>query len=341
MEVNLHAYLNKNLGDDLFIYILSNRYKDINFKLISNKRYYISKNVKILNSKVYKIYNFFRKNNNNKLNVLIGGSMFIENKSYDYPKIIAPPKKYIILGSNFGPFVTNNFYKKYYNFFAEAEDVCFRDTKSYNLFKDLPNVRYASDIVFSLDTADINIKDTNNVIISVINCDKKAENISSNEYEDKIIELITYLNNKGYNATLMSFCKDEGDEECINSIINKMKKNKVRKIPSKYFYRGDLHEALNVLGSSKIIVGTRFHANIIGMLMDKVIIPIAYSDKTINVLNDMNFEGKIFDVRKLEEFTINSLEEKDLNYKINVSRQKKDALKHFDKLDNILNEGRK
>ena len=128
----------------------------------------------------------------------------------------------------------------------------------------------------------------------------------------------------------MSFCKYEGDEKAIDSIISKV--NNVEK----YYYNGDLNGALGLLGESDIIVGSRFHANILGLVMNKTIIPIAYSDKTINTLNDINFKGRILDIRNIDEFDVSTLSDLDLNYKLNIDKYRKEAEKHFKELDRFL-----
>ena len=70
--------------------------------------------------------------------------------------------------------------------------------------------------------------------------------------------------------------------------------------------------------------------------MNKTILPIAYSDKTINTLKDISYKGKIIDIRKLEDFNVDDITEKDLNYKINIDKYRKEAEKHFEKLDKVL-----
>ena len=37
-------------------------------------------------------------------------------------------------------------------------------------------------------------------------------------------------------------------------------------------------------------------------MLKKAVIPMMYSDKTKNILEDMNFKGKILDIRKLDSF---------------------------------------
>ena len=70
----------------------------------------------------------------------------------------------------------------------------------------------------------------------------------------------------------MSFCKNEGDEQAIEEIISKCDKETKQHI-SKYYYKGNIKEALEELANSQIIVGGRFHANILGMLLKKAVIP--------------------------------------------------------------------
>ena len=70
--------------------------------------------------------------------------------------------------------------------------------------------------------------------------------------------------------------------------------------------------------------------------MNKTIIPIAYSDKTINVLQDINFKGKYIDIESIDSFDVNELSDKDLSYKLNIDKYKEDANKHFEVLDKVL-----
>ena len=344
----LKGYTNKNLGDDLFLNIIANRYKN-KFLILSNMHYNSYGNLIFFSGLKYKIINkiikliSFKKTTLEKiiiekanLTILVGGSMFIEEKLKSKRYILSEIKNYCILGSNFGPYKTKEFYNKFYNIFSNALDVCFRDNYSYNLFKDLPNVRYASDIIFSLNTKYLNITNSKKVIISVIDCEKKFESSVKDTYENKIIELINYFSLKEYKIVLMSFCKSEGDEDAIKSILKKIKSKRKMENIEYYFYRGNIVEALNKIADSQIVVGTRFHANILGLIMKKTIIPIAYSDKTINVLKDMNYKGKIFDIRDIENFNIDSLDEKDLFYKYDVSFQKEDSERQFEKLDEII-----
>lgn len=348
-KVFVKAYLNDNLGDDLFIHILSNRYKNCKFYLVSYKKINVnfSQNVVLCSGKKNVFLNRFLKvisfckygledyiSKSCKKTILIGGSMFIEkcNKLLKLPK----NKKYYIIGTNFGPYNNDSFKNYYYHLFENAEDVCFREKYSYDLFKKLNNVRVAPDIVFSFDTNYITAKEDNSVIISVIDCEKKQCGKYRDEYEKLIVNLIKQFYDLNYKIVLMSFCKNEGDEKAIFKIMNRIDNTAILKNISTYFYSGNINEALTVLKKSSIIVGSRFHANVLGLVMGKTIVPIAYSDKTINTLNDIGFNGKIIDIRKLDYINIDELSDEDLSYKINIDKYAEEATKHFKKIDELF-----
>lgn len=342
MKVYLKAFINKNLGDDLFIDIITKRYPNQKFLIDSRAKYLNNENLifyrknKFLGKLLYacsfsKISYETLISKRCDFSVMIGGSMFIEGNSRYIENLKKP---LFILGSNFGPYYTEKFYRKNKDILSSAYDVCFRDKKSYELFKKFDNIRYSTDIVFSYRNSDITISNDKKVVISVIDCDFKARELGKNyreEYENKIIKFIEFFNSKGYEIVLMSFCKAQGDEKAIERIEKKTNIN-----INKFYYTGDIEKALEIIASSSVVIGTRFHANILGILFNKVIIPIAYSDKTINVLKDMNYKGRIFDLRTIKDVNDVVLNSMDLTYKINNVELIKSANKHFEKLDEYI-----
>ncbi|MBR4618654.1 MAG: polysaccharide pyruvyl transferase family protein [Bacilli bacterium] len=348
MKIFLNAYIQKNLGDDLFVKIITERYKNHEFIVPDKAKYLVEDNFSFYqqNDKINNIIKAFtlgRVSIQNKTmkkadySVSIGGSMYIERNYKGLKKIIYSllyvPKYDFIIGANFGPYKTTRFFRKYHNAFQKAKDVCLRDKYSYDLFKDIKHCRYAPDIIFSLDTSKFINKKSKRVIISVIDCTKRFQDTISKKYFTKIVEIINYYRKAGYKVCLMSFCKLEGDEEAIKKVLDMLdNKNNIET----YFYDGNIDEALNKIGDSSIIVGTRFHANIIGLVFGKKVIPISYSDKTLNVLNDINYGNPIIDINNIDSFDISDLDLKYKNSNLDIYQIKQQSLKHFCNLDNLL-----
>lgn len=337
MKIYVDAYLAKNLGDDLFINILTTRYPEHKFYAISKgEKGYNTKNFKVYsNTYIFKILKKFQWEkylaNHYDTVVTIGGSMFMERGDTNRDFSMGKNKRYV-LGINFGPYKTQEYYNNIYNMLSDVEDVCFRDKYSYNLFKELPNARQAADIVFSMDTSNIKITNRKRAIISIISPKDKIDEKYEEKYEEKMLELITFLIKKEYEICLMSFCKNENDEEEIEKIYNQIPENQKKKV-EKYYYNGNIEEALNTIADSQLVVGGRFHANIIGLCLGKSILPVLYSDKTLHVLEDMQINTPIIDIRKLENFNIESIKDEDLTRHYDIEKQKEDAQRHFEKLD--------
>lgn len=159
-------------------------------------------------------------------------------------------------------------------------------------------------------------------------------------YEDKIIQLIKTLFERNYEVCLMSFCKAQKDEEAIEDILNKCDE-KIKSKIQKYYYDGNMQEALNIIADSQIVVGSRFHANILGLIFGKKIIPVLYSDKTKHVLEDLQIPVKSIDIRNLDEANIDEILNHNLNINYDVEKQRENSKMHFTKLDEVLEVNKK
>lgn len=353
-RVFVNAWAAKNLGDDLFLKILSDRYKNemycvsiLNYENAYNSLKFVNENNVFLRifRKINKV--LFRKTISYKkyicskcdLMVSIGGSIFIENtdnsKNISYLSIYNECRKpYYILGCNIGPYRNEAYIELLEeNVFKRAVDICFRDEASLALI-DGANARCCPDIVFSLDKSFITTEEKKKVIISLINCREKESQIGfdiTHDYIDKIIEMINILNNNGYAIELMSFCRFEKDEDIIYEIKNKVSNIKI----DTYFYDGDINEALNEVNTAEIIIGSRFHANIIGILLNKKILPISYNNKTINTLNDIGYIGPIIKLNEINMFDCQQLLNLKRN-KIDLSELRKKSELQFQELDKVL-----
>ena len=173
--------------------------------------------------------------------VFVGGSIFMEIDEWqkqlkDRKEIISSfsqnNKSYFILGSNFGPYKEEQFINEYKEIFLHCNDICFRDKCSYDMFKDLDNVRLAPDIVFQLKPKNIK-KIKNSVGISLINLnDRDDDSLEKYNYihNKKIKELVEYFIQSGKKITFFSFCEKQGDLIAINNILKTIDKKLIHHI---------------------------------------------------------------------------------------------------------------
>lgn len=356
-KVMVYAYTKFNLGDDLFLKILFERYPDTLFVLIAPKEYrkvYNNKNVKIFSSQniVLRGTNYILRRINKRLtinkfiskscdaSVYIGGSVFQQGNNWkvaieNRKSLLNKNQPFYVLGANFGPFDDNDYYIEYKKIFSEYKDICFRDNYSYNLFKDLKNVRLADDIVFSLDY-NRKPKSDKNIVISVI---KPSYRKYLSEYDDlyykKIKDISLKFIENGYKITLMSFCKHEGDEEAIKEILKLVPKKYLQYV-NQYNYRGNIEESLDIISTASLVVATRFHSMILGWLFNKPVVPIVYSSKMTNVMNDVGFNGLYTDIANIDQLDPIAVYDAINSNLIDITEQIENSKKHFKELDKLL-----
>lgn len=338
MRVFLDIYLALNLGDDLFLDIILKRYPNVIFIVnytgkiykdffkkyqnVEKRKYTIFHKI-LRRLKIYNhLENYDEIANECKCAVFLGGSIFRDEPYHNtlylertriLNSFLKKNKKIFVIGSNFGPVINNSFYLDYYKFFKNCEDVCFRDNYSFEKFSILSNIRKANDIVFTLDVERFKNIDRAKVIgYSVIDFNhkfglKKYNNI----YIENMIKSIKVMINKGYKCEILSFCEAEGDL-LIAERIRKGLSFEEKKYLSIYNYLGNIDEIIKKIASYEYFIAGRFHANVLGLLLGVKVCPIIYNQKTLNLLNDLNYNGKVITVDKLYELSrmefINELE---------------------------------
>ncbi len=359
------AYTEFNLGDDLFIKVLCERYPDTRFMIIAPRLYKLVfkdiKNLKVYasDSVLFRGVNYvFRKlklhpnfvqrllGDQSDGTVHIGGSIFMQGEGWaEYvaaaEDVRNKSKPYYLMGANFGPFTDEGYVQHYRKVFPEYTDVCFREQYSYDLFKDLDNVRMAPDIIFQLKydgaepPAEKNGGQGRTIAISVIKPSSKALTGFDDLYYEKMKDVAIHFIQQGYAVHFMSFCQHEGDQEAITHILGL--------IPAEYqgqthvhLYKTDIDDILAALSDASFIVASRFHAMILGWVFGKPVFPIAYSKKMINVMQDAYFDGKYTDFAHLAELTPEMVYDSMATNTIDVTLQANQAEKHFEQLDAYL-----
>lgn len=350
-RVLVYAYLNLNLGDDLFVRMLADRYPSVDFYVFSSQNY-----ERIINRK-----NLFviRRNRINRIfsshlpyqyrfrrfdaMVYIGGSIFMERgesgectttRILDKFHKSFPNVPIHIIGSNYGPEQTPAFRSKVEQVFGFVESVCLRDNYSYKIFAPNPKVTCASDVVFGLLPQGEVKPQQGSVGLSVIDLDIRPSIAQFRDsYERKMAHLVEYHCRQGHSVSLLSFCKAEGDERACQRIVAQLPAgcaSQVRIVG----YDGSIDPFVNHIRSLETLYATRFHATILGVLFGVATLPIIYSDKTQYALADMAFDGDTFDLRK-ESRNIEELQPATLDSEV-LKKLKKSSQNQFVALDKTL-----
>ncbi|MCW4450785.1 polysaccharide pyruvyl transferase family protein [Kaistella sp. BT6-1-3] len=335
-RILVKAYTHKNLGDDLFLKMLFERYPEIHFCLLSQnssynnifpnhnvktiarrkslfenkfiKKIFVKLNrplwIKLITGYTEKFLN--RTKNENDILVVIGGSIFMEGKNEIIPQLntldllqrIFSNKPTFILGTNFGPYKSIEFREFYRNLLGKYSDVCFRDSYSVSLFDDLPNTRMAPDIIFGYKIPKVE-KIPKTIGFSIIDLFYRPDlKMYLQVYEDYCLGLILKYIELGYTINLFSFCTYEGDTRAIERISQKLSLP-YQKSVNKVFYEGNIDDFLRTYLSVEIMYTTRFHATILSLLGEQKIVPFIYSKKMLNVLDDIGYTGNYINIQDI------------------------------------------
>lgn len=341
-SILLFACIEKNIGDDLFIQTICNRYPGKRF-IISNKAKYgslreidnlefskvlewwllfdsvsSSNIIKRCIAKFAKVFLRFVLGKHD-IGVYIVGNAFKNTNYTDSTQLnwlknrIALTKQFYLLSTNFGPYNDNRWKDEAHICFEQVTDICFRDLNSYNLFADLPNVRYAPDAILSLGKQCK--EDTNKtILISVIDCNYSSRDIwlkkLSSSYENKIIEIIKQFKEKDYNVILIN-SNTEQDSPASKRIKSHFSSESV----SVFDYMGDLNKLKELYSSAEYVIGTRLHTIILAWLFDIPVYPIVYDIKVENMLKSYSFKGEYTMILDIESLNVASIIKAFANYK--------------------------
>ena len=347
----LYAYDRRNLGDDLFVHTIANRYPHVQFYMWSHREnretFACLPNLKVVDkdSRFVRLLNGLRPSLVARYKgwlegrcdgvVYIGGSIFMEYPNWEqictWWEWTAKNRPFYVLGANFGPYHTEAYRLKMAGIFGQMQDICFRDRYSYALFDGVDTVRCAPDILFSYPMPSVPVKE-DQVFVSVINCAGRDASHDLSGCDERYVANMAkllggYLEN-GRSLVLASFCKEEGDEEGIAKILAAMGCQNDPGIRVLRYDGTNADEVVNAIAESGSVVATRFHAAILAMAAGRPVLPIAYSDKTKHVLEDLGFTGAVYDLREDASWTPavpTVMKAPDIQ-----------ALEHFAKLDEVL-----
>lgn len=356
-SVYLHAFLDLNVGDDLFVHKMISSYPDVRFVMIAKKPYK-KMLAKYSNVTVYETDTFplnvcrklqideqvrWRISHDCDYGVYVGGSIFIEYSDWKdqhvwYKELFSNDRLYI-MGCNWGPYRTEQFKDNMTAVLSGMKDICFRDKYSYNTFSHLTNVRYAPDILFGMDWSPYaRIEEKKQVLISVVDCCSRSVGLKEymSDYNQFIGGLTECFVDLGYHVVLCAFWERNGDLSAADKIRESLPQQ-IQKETSIANYCGiNLDHILKLVAESEYIVATRFHAMILGLSAKKKVLPIIYNQKLRTVLEDLSFDGAYCDITQLPDDCSKIINE--ITYGICDSKREQLArlsAGHFDRLNEI------
>lgn len=348
-KIFILAYARRNLGDDLFIEMLLKRYPQVSFYINAENPEHATlfkkfPNITVINEKERNL----TKQNADEYDgyIYVGGSIFMEggvvyNITDEFLDFLKECKQknipFCYVSSNFGPAYTQAYIDLAKKVYENCTDICFRDKYSYNMFSEIPTVRYAPDLAFTYELEKNVEKKKNTVGISIIDLSirKQLINQEENYYNMLIRNIGDYIKNKK-EVYLFSFCKHEGDENSIQKLMQKMPKEYINNIHC-VNYEGDLDEFFEVYASMEYMICARFHAMILSSVFEQKCRIISYSDKIDNVIKDLDlFKQNIIHFSDLNNDTKMPLCEFEQVAQNKLENIRKLAIKQLEKVEEIL-----
>ena len=326
-RVRLHAYMQQNLGDDLLVRMLCERFSDVEFHAECNERSAtafsalgnfrrMSRLPRRLDAALAKmriplhVDRWFaaRALRRCVAVVNIGGSIFIQGDDWRARMAarrarFASGKPSFVIGANFGPYSDDDFLREMRDVLKGSRDLCLRDRYSVDLLDDLGNVRYAPDVVLSLPPIECEAGKT--AVISVIDLESRPDlRAHSTAYTAALVEMVEACNRAGLEVVLMGFCEYERDGDATRRVLDALGGAGGSARVRAYSYRGDVDEALLLIASASLVVATRFHAMILAWAFGVPVLPVSYSEKTAQVIQDMAFPGPWVRLEELESLSV-------------------------------------
>ena len=343
MRIKLFAYFAGNLGDDMMVRLLLERYPNITFFAPTwaeesdiFRKFPNFENMEVIQRRYGRMNHilnilfpfhrdFYLKSKLKRIekdcvcSVYIGGSVYTERTTpaSEESKLDGPPL--FVIGANYGRKAAD-----FGDYFRRCAGVTFRDRVSYARFSDLPNVSYAPDVVLNFRGKSGPPKGY--TLINVMELHRPGLENWADRYEGKIAELCAHCER----PLLVSFCRKEGDEDALARVAARVPR------AATYRYRGDLEELLELFSGAETVIATRLHAMILAFCHQKPVAVFTYDEKIQNVAADMGF-GCVYPISEVDNINPKELLSRcGLPENLEMFQQK--AVEHFAKLDLFLEE---
>ena len=332
-KLMLYGFYGHNLGDDMFFDMLFRRYPDVLFAVCdssaytdlfaryNNVRLYAADSASAIKMNLlgekFGVKNIYEKivRSSTAGGIHFGGSIYQQIGDWEQDLKVREKRKqkgkcFFGISNNFGPYHTEGYKEFWRKQFQTWNDVCFRDKYSYDLFSDIASVRYAPDALFAYAGTSENEQESDRpkrLGISVINLRWELRQIDPeicDAYEDFLFRLVEEGLQNGLEIVLLSFCELQQDSAAMLRIVDRCKEKdpKAAERIRMELYYDQIDPMMQTIAQCDYILATRFHAMVLGYVLGKKVLPLCYSDKMTNVLDDLKLADRYLDIRKYDEY---------------------------------------
>lgn len=333
----LFACIEKNIGDDLFVRTVCERYPHTTFFITSDAEYGSLAKIPNLRFDGH-LKQWMRASNMGhgsawkravghllcqyyrlrvpacRCAVNIVGNSF-KNRDYGGPsdarwmrERLGLVKDYYLLSTNFGPYTDPRWKQDFDEIFPRMRDVCFRDRESFELFRQIPTVRYAPDAILSLGRQP-SAQDGKTVLLSVLDCTMPERGTALNQsgptYETLMAKCADFYAAQGLPVVLVE-SNAQQDHPAAERILARCRNKQKVDI---FAYDGNLEPLWQLYASAHKVIATRLHTIILSWLFDVPVVPVVYDMKVDNLLRACGFTGTQYDIRGLDKVQPDAIEQ--------------------------------
>jgi colanic acid/amylovoran biosynthesis protein len=237
--------------------------------------------------------------------VHLGGSIFMEpsvpkvhEEVYEEKIVNFRDRATLVIDANFGPFRSESYHERYRRIFSNMTAVSFRDRYSCDLFAELGNVYRAPDLAFCLALPAVPRLSGSVAFAPIDLTGRAALREHALEYVRSHTALVRAALRKGMSAHLFSFCRAEGDERTTVAILDQLTAQEREQVEV-VVYKDNIDNFLARYAQMQWSVPTRFHAVVLSLIAGQRVLPICYSDKTRQSLSDLAFSGPVLGLDEL------------------------------------------
>jgi colanic acid/amylovoran biosynthesis protein len=256
--------------------------------------------------------------------VIMGGSIFQDNPlyyKYDLRRNVLVTlarllgKAVFIIGCNIGPIYSRRGARYSRYCFALANAISVRDSASFTQLQSW-NCRtpfqMGADLIFSYPLRPMAppAAPARRLGISVVNVNRPESETAA--YVNKLTELAKahLLQDTSHEVTLFAFnggASGQNDSVPIARIAGNLTSFADRVGVQEYRPNVAISEFLDSFAACDYIVGSRFHSLILALKFGIPFFPIAYSDKSLNLLHDIGYSGDIGYYASMQELNLESV----------------------------------